>query len=158
MDDKEKSLLDSFADTIKRTFDMASEAASKALDHEPLKQDEGSNVVPAPGEPLVSDPVPPVVTIVKKKARKKSSVDTSGRITPDYDTLLPDTAMPSPKKAARKISKKSPGKAAKQSVPKATKTVAKKSKKAVKKPASSKTVAKKQRRSVVQKKKKAKRG
>ena len=126
MDDKEKSLFDSFADTIKHTFDIATEAASKALEPEPLKPDEELVVVPTPPDALVSDPAAPIVAIVKKKHRKKSGVDTSGRITPDYDTPVPDMPMPSPKKIAKKVSKKP----AKKSVPKAAKTVAKKSKKA----------------------------
>jgi hypothetical protein len=156
MDDKEKSLFDSFADTIKHTFDIATEAASKALEPEQLKPDEELVVVPTPPDAFVSDPAPPIVAIAKKKPRKKSGVDTSGRITPDYDTPLPDTPMPSPKKAAKNVSKKPARKTAKKSVPKAAKKAAKKSKRAGKKSISKKTV-KKQRRSAV-KKKKAKRG
>jgi hypothetical protein len=48
MDDKEKSLFDSFADTIKHTFDVATEAAKKALEPEPLKPDEEVVVLPTP--------------------------------------------------------------------------------------------------------------
>jgi hypothetical protein len=155
MDDKEKSLFDSFADTIKHTFDIATEAASKALEPEPLKPGEELVVVPTPPDAFVSDLASPIVAIVKKKPRKKSGVDTSGRITPDYDIPLPDTPMPSPKKAAKKISKKPARKAAKKSVPKVAEKVTKKSKKVGKKSISKKTV-KKQRRSI-NKKRKAKR-
>jgi hypothetical protein len=153
MDDKEKSLFDSVADTIKHTFDIAAEAASKALEPEPLNPDEELVIVPTPPDPFASDPVPPIVAIVKKKPRRKTGVDTSGRITPDYDFPVPETPMPPPRKAAKKVSKKP----AKKSVRKAAKKVAKKSKKAPKKSNSKKT-AKKQPRSVVKKKKTAKRG
>jgi hypothetical protein len=153
MDDKEKSLFDSLADTIKHTLDIATEAASKALEPEPLKPDEELLIVPTPPDPLIGDPAPPLVAIVKKKPRKKTGVDTSGRITPDYDIPVPKTPLPSPRKAA----KKAPKKPAKKAASKAAKKVAKKSKKAAKKPVSKK-VAKKHSRSAVKKKKKAKRG
>jgi hypothetical protein len=80
MDDKEKSLFDSFADTIKHTFDVATEAAKKALEPEPFKPDEEVVVLPTPPDAFVSDPAPPMVVIVKKKPRKKSAVSMSGRI------------------------------------------------------------------------------
>jgi hypothetical protein len=153
MDDKEKSLLDSFADSLKQTFDIATEAASKALEPEPLKPDEQLLIVPTPPDPFVSDPAPPLVAIVKKKPRKKTGVDTSGRITPDYDIPVPEEPMLSPRKAAKKASKKP----AKKAASKAAKTVAKRSKKTARKSISKKTV-KKQRRSAVVRKKKAKRG
>jgi hypothetical protein len=46
MDDKEKSLFDNFADAVKHTFDVAAEAANKALEPTPLKPDEELVVVP----------------------------------------------------------------------------------------------------------------
>jgi hypothetical protein len=156
MDDKEKSLFDSFADTIKHTFDIAAEAASKALEPEPLKPNE-ELVVPTSPEAFVLDPAPPIIAIVNKKPRKKSDVDTSGRITPDYDIPIPDAPMPSPKKAVKKASKQPAKNAAKKSVSKSAKKVAKKSKKAARKSISKKTV-KKQGRSTEKKKKRAKRG
>jgi hypothetical protein len=149
-DDKEKSLFDSFADTIKHTFDIATEAASKALEPEPLKPGEEIVIVPTPPDPFVSDPAPPIVAIVKKKSRKKTGVDTSGRITPNYDFPVPETPM----KAAKKVSKTP----AKKSVRKAAKKVAKKSKKATKKSITKKTAKKQGRSGVGKKKKKAKRG
>lgn len=152
MDDKEKSVFDSFADTIKRTFDVATEAASKALEPEPLKPDEELLVVPPLPDPFISDPSPPLVAIVKNRSRKKKGVDTSGRITPEYDIPVPESPMPSPRRAA----KKAPKKPAKKAASKAPKTVAKKSKKA-KRPVSKKVV-KKQSRSAAKKKKRAKRG
>jgi hypothetical protein len=152
MDDKEKSLFDSFADSIKHTFDVATEAASKALEPEPLKPDEELVIAPASPDPFISDPAPPLVAIVKKKPRKKTGVDTSGRITPDYDMPVPEAPMPSPRKAA----KKTPKKTAKKAASKASKKVAKKSRKTAKK-SISKKVAKKS-RSAVKKKKKARRG
>ena len=123
MDEKDKSLFDSVADTIKRTFDIATEAATKALEPKQLKPDEESVVVTAPSEASVSDPAPSVVAIVKKATRQKSRVDTSGRITPAYDIPLPDTPMPSPKIAAKKA-KTLGRKTAKKSVQKADKKVA----------------------------------
>ncbi|MEO8319676.1 MAG: hypothetical protein ABI561_15250 [Bradyrhizobium sp.] len=153
MDDKEKSLFDSFADTIKHTFDIATEAASKALEPEPLKPDEKLEVIPTPPDAFVSDSAPPVVAIGKKKPRKKTGVDTSGRITPDYDFPVPETPMPPPRQPAKKVLKMP----ARQSVPKTAKKVAKKSKKAAKKSISKKMV-KTQRRTTVKKRKKAKRG
>jgi Berberine and berberine like len=78
MDDKEKSLFDSFADTIKHTFDVATEAAKKALEPEPLKPDEEVVVLPTPPDAFVSDPAPPMIVIVKKKPGK-SAVSMSGR-------------------------------------------------------------------------------
>jgi hypothetical protein len=47
MDDKEKSLFENFADTVKHTFDVATDAAKKELEPEPLKPDEKIVVVPA---------------------------------------------------------------------------------------------------------------
>jgi hypothetical protein len=168
VDDKEKSVFDSFADTIKNTFDIATEAAKKALEPEPLKPDEEVVVVPAPPDGMISDltaPSPPMVAIVKKKPRKKSAVNTSGRITPVYDIPVPDTPMPAPKKktkkaskkpASKKASKKSHAKSAKKS--KRPKKAPKKSasrvaKKAAKKPSRGSAVKKN-----VKKKKKAKGG
>lgn len=157
MDDKEKSLFDSFADTIKHTFDVATEAAKKALEPEPLKPDEEVVVLPTPPDAFVSDPAPPMVAIVKKKPRKKSAVSMSGRITPDYDIPIPEMPLPTPKKAAKKASKKPAKKAAKKSAPKVAKKVAEKAVKKVakksKKKSSPKTSSKKS-----SKKKKAKRG
>ena len=121
MDDKEKSLFDSFADTIKHTFDIAAEAASKALEPEPLRPDEELVVIPAPPDAFASEPSQPMVAIAKKKLRKKSAVDTSGRITPDYDIPVPDTAMPSPKNGAKAASKKAAKKPAKKAPAKAPK-------------------------------------
>ena len=149
-DDKEKSLFDSFADTIKHTFDIATEAASKALEPEPLKPDEEIVVVPTPPDPFISDPALPIVAIVKKKSHRKAGVDTSGRITPDYDFPVPETPMPPLRKATKKVSKKP----AKKSVRKAAKKVAKKSKKTPKKSISKKTAN----RSVGKKTKRAKSG
>jgi hypothetical protein len=40
MDDKEKSLFENFADTVKHTFDVATDAAKKEIEPEPLKPDE----------------------------------------------------------------------------------------------------------------------
>jgi hypothetical protein len=57
----------------------------KALEPEPLKPDEEVVVVPIPPDGMISDltaPPSPIVAIVKKKPRKKSAVNTSGRITP----------------------------------------------------------------------------
>jgi len=163
MDDKEKSLFDSFANTIKHTFDIAAEAASKALEPEPLRSDEELVVIPAPPDAFASEPSQPMVAIVKKKLRKKSAVDTSGRITPDYDIPVPDTAMPSPKngakaaseKAAMKPAKKAPAKAAKKASKKTVKKPSKKIAKSAKK-AKAKSSAKKKAAQTVARKKKAK--
>lgn len=149
-DDKEKSLFDSFADTIKHTFDIATEAASKALEPEPLQPDEEIVVVPTTPDLFVSDPAPPNVAIVKKNSRKKTGADTSGRITPNYDFPAPETPM----KAAKKASKKP----AKKSVRKGAKKIAKKSKKVTKKSIIKKTAKKQRRNRVGKKKKTAKRG
>src|SRR4051812_27392867 len=111
MDDKDKSLFDSLADTVKHTFEIATEAGSNALEPEPLKRNEELVVVPAPSHPFFSDTAAPLIAIVKKKPRKKSDVDTSGRITPDYDFPVPETPMPSPSKASKKASKNSATKA-----------------------------------------------
>jgi len=162
MDDKEKSLFDSFANTIKHTFDIAAEAASKALEPEPLRSDEELVVIPAPPDAFASEPSQPMVAIVKKKLRKKSAVDTSGRITPDYDIPVPDTAMPSPKngakaaseKAAMKPAKKAPAKAAKKASKKAVKKPGKKIAKKFAKKSKAKSPAKKEAAKTVARKKK----
>jgi hypothetical protein len=161
MDDKEKSLFDSFADTIKHTFDIAAEAASKALEPEPLRPDEELVVIPTPPDAFVSEPSPPMVAIVKKKLRKKSALDTSGRITPDYDIPMPDKPMPSPKKGAEVVSKRAKKKPAKKAPAKkaSKKTVKKPGKKTAKKSAKNskaKSSAKKKAAPTVTKKKKAK--
>jgi hypothetical protein len=132
MDDKDKSIFESVTDTIKNTFDIATEAAKKALEPEPLKADEEVVVMPAPEAADFMSPVPPMVAVVKKKPRKKSAVNTSGRITPTYDIPIPDTPLPTPMKAAKKASRK-PAKKAKKA---ATKS---KAKKAVKKSAAKKS-------------------
>lgn len=120
MDDKDKSILESVTDTIKNTFDIATEAAKKAMEPEPLKADEEMVVVPDPataGSDFMS-PMPPMVAVVKKKPRKKSAADTSGRITPTYDIPVPDTPLPTSKKASKKASSKPAKKAAKKAVKK----------------------------------------
>ena len=48
MDDKEKSIFESVTDTIKNTIDIATEAAKKALEPEPIKPDEGTCGDPCP--------------------------------------------------------------------------------------------------------------
>jgi hypothetical protein len=151
-DDKEKSLFDSFADTIKHTFDIATEAASKALEPEPLKPDEEIVIVPTSPDSFVSDPAPPIVAIVKKKSRKKTGVDTSGRITPNYDFPVSETPMRSPRKAAKKVSKKP----VRKSVRKTAKKVARRSKMATKKSITKKTKKTQRRSGVGKKTKKAK--
>ena len=148
MGDKEKSLLDSFTETIRHTFDIATQAASKALEPEPSKPQKQLVVSPNPTDAFESLPDP--TNVAKKKPRKKSGVDTSGRITTNYDSLDSVTPMPAPKKAA-KVSKTS----AKKSVRKAAKTVVQKSKKKSKKSLPRKTA--KQRRSLGKKRKTAKR-
>jgi hypothetical protein len=118
----------------------------KAQKPEPVESDEEVVVIPAPAtvgiDPM--SPMPPMAAVVKKKPRKKPAVNTSGRITPAYDIPVPDTPLPTPKKAAKKASIRPAKKAvkkskAKKAVKKAVaKTAAKKTKKAA-----SKTTAKK---------------
>jgi hypothetical protein len=132
MDDKEKSLFENFADTVKHTFDVATDAAKKALEPEPLKPDEKIVVVPA-ADAVGTDflaPMPPMIAVVKKKRReaKKPSAE-------------------SPAKAAKK------SKQAKKSAKKATKKTVKKTAKKVSKKKKAKTPSR-----VVKKKKKTKRG
>ena len=157
MDDKEKSLFDSFADTIKHTFDIAAEAASKALQPEPLRPDEELVVIPTPPDAFVSEPSPPMVMVVKKKLPKKSAVDTSGRITPNYDIPIPDTPIPSPqtvaKVASKRPTKKAPEKAAKKASKKTVKKPAKKTAKKSAKNSKAKSSAKKKAAPTVTKKK-----
>jgi hypothetical protein len=43
-------------------------------------------------------PMPPMIAVVKKKQSKKSTVDTSGRITPAYDFPVPNTPLTTKKK------------------------------------------------------------
>jgi hypothetical protein len=160
MDDKEKSLFDTVADTIKHTFDIAAEAASKALAPEPLRPDEELVVVPTAPDAFVSEPSPPMVMVVKKKLPKNSAGDTSGRITPDYDIPIPDTPMPSPKTvakvASKKAAKKAPAKAAKKASKKTVKKPAKKTAKRSAKNSKAKSSAKRKAAPKVTKKKKAK--
>jgi hypothetical protein len=158
MDDKEKSLFDSFADTIKHTFDIAAEAASKALEPEPLRRDEEPVVVPTPPDAFLSEPSPPMVVIVKRKLLKKSAVDTSGRITPDYDIPIADTPMPPRKKAVKvasmKPAKKTPAKAARKASKKTAKKPAEKTaRKSAKKSKAKSSVKRKAAKTVAKKKK-----
>jgi hypothetical protein len=160
MDDKDKSIFESVTDTIKNTIDIATEAAKRAMEPEPIKVDEEVVMIPGPESADPMSPAPPMVAVVKKKPRKKPAVNTSGRITPTYDIPVPDTPLPTPKKAAKKSSKTAKKtakkavkkskvkKAAKKSAPKksakkTTKKTAKKSKKAGVKKTTRKTVAKK---------------
>ena len=137
MDDKEKSIFESVTDTIKNTIDIATEAAKKALEPEPIKPNEELVAIPAPlsiGDDYMS-PMPPMIAVVKKKQSEKSAVDTSGRITPAYDFPVPNTPLTTKKKA-----KKAKRKPAKTTAKKAVKKS--KARKAAKKSAS-RTSAKK---------------
>jgi hypothetical protein len=137
MDDKEKSIFKSVTDTMKNTIDIATEAAKKALEPEPIKPDLELVAIPAPlsiGDDYMS-PMPPMIAVVKKKQSKKSAVDTSGRITPAYDFPVPNTPLPT-KKTAKKAKTKPAKTTAKKAVKKS------KARKAAKKSAS-KTSAKK---------------
>jgi hypothetical protein len=131
MDDKEKSIFESVTDTIKNTIDIATEAAKKALEPDPIKPDEEIVAIPSPlsiGDNFIS-PMPPIIAVVRKKRSKKSAVDTSGRITPAYDFPVPDTPLPTKqtaKKASRKPAKTTVKKAAKKSKTKAAKKSASK--------------------------------
>ena len=73
MDDKEKSVFESVTDAIKHTINIATEAAEKAMEPEPLKRDEELVVVPTPmtaGSDFMSPtPMPPAFIVVKKKRR-----------------------------------------------------------------------------------------
>ena len=141
MDDKEKSIFESVTDTIRNTFEIATEAAKKALEPEPLQPDEEVVMIPAPEVADHMSPMPPMAAVVRKKPRKKSAVDTSGRITPTYDIPIPDTPLPAPKKTA----KKAPSKPTKKTVKKAvTKS---KAKKAVSNPTATKSAKKTARKS-----------
>jgi hypothetical protein len=71
MDDKEKSLFENFADTVKHTFDVAAHAAKKELEPEPLKPDEKIVVVPA-ADAVGTDflaPMPPMIAVAKPRER-----------------------------------------------------------------------------------------
>jgi hypothetical protein len=136
MDDKDKSIFESVTDTIKNTFEVAAEAAKKALEPEPLKPDEEVVMIPAPESADPMSPMPPMVAVVKKKPRKKPAVDTSGRITPTYDIPGPDAPLPTLKKAAKKASSRPAKKAVKKAVTKS------KAKKAVNKSAAKKSAKK----------------
>jgi hypothetical protein len=127
MDDKDKSIFESVADTIKNTFEIATEAAKRAMEPEPLKPDEKVVMIPAPESADPMSPMPPMVAVVKKKPRKKSAIDTFGRITPTYDIPVPDTPLPAPKKTTKKASSRPAKKTVKKAVTKS------KAKKAVKK-------------------------
>lgn len=147
MDDKEKSIFESVTDTIKNTIDIATEAAKKALEPEPIKPDEELVAIPAPlsiGDDYMS-PMPPVIAVVKKKLSKKSAVDTSGRITPAYDFPVPNTPLPT-KKAAKKAKRKPAKTTTKKAMKKST------ARKAAKKSAS-KMSAKKTTKKVAKKRK-----
>ena len=141
MDDKEKSIFESVTDTIKNTFEIATEAAKKALEPEPLQPDEEVVMIPTPE---VADPMsqmPPMATVVKKKPLKKSAVDTSGRITPTYDIPIPDGPLPTSKKTAKKASSKPAKKTVKKAVAKS------KAKRAVKRSTATKSAKKTARKS-----------
>ena len=149
MDDKEKSIFESVTDTIKNTIDIATEAAKKALEPEPIKPNEELVAIPAPlsiGDDYMS-PMPPMIAVVKKKQSEKSAVDTSGRITPAYDFPVPNTPLPT-KKPAKKAKRKPAKTTAKKAVKKS------KARKAAKKSAS-KTSAKKTTKKVAKKTKTA---
>jgi hypothetical protein len=142
MDDKDKSLFENFADTIKHTFDVATDAAKAALEPEPLKPDEELVVVPtsdAVGADFMA-PMPPVTMVVKKKRRKPAA----------------KRAKKAHVAAAKKA--KQAKKSAKTAAKKTENKSAKKSRKAVKKTTKKVTKKAKTPGRVVKKKKKAKRG
>jgi hypothetical protein len=131
MNDKDKSIFESVTDAFKNTIDIATEAAKKALEPDPIKPDEEVVVIPDTigiGADFMS-PMPPMIAVVKKKHRKQSTADTSGRITPAYDFPVPDTPLPILKEPTKKASSRAAKKAAKKAGKKS------KAKKAVKKPA-----------------------
>lgn len=100
MDDKEKSLLESVTDTIKHTIDIATEAAQKALEPEPMKADEELVVVPAPA-PVGADllaPLPPIIVVAKKKRPKPAAKEAA---------KAPKAAKRTAKKAVKKSKTKS---------------------------------------------------
>ena len=141
MDDKEKSIFESVTDTIRNTFEIATEAAKKAMEPEPLHPDEEVVMIPAREVSDPMSPMPPLAVVVKRKPRKNSAIDTSGRTTPTYDIPVPDTPLPASKKTAKKASSKP----AKKPVKKAgTKS---KSKNAVKKSTATKSAGKTARKS-----------
>ena len=75
MDDKEKSLFDRVADGFKDTIEIATEAAKKGLEPEPLKPDEEVVVIPAPAAADFMSPMPPMIAVVKKNlARNQPSI------------------------------------------------------------------------------------
>jgi hypothetical protein len=156
MDDKEKSIFESVTDTIKNTIDIATEAAKKALEPEPIKPDEELVAIPAPlsiGDDFIS-PMPPMIAVVKKKQSRKSAIDTSGRITPAYDFPVPNTPLPT-KNTAKKAKRKPAKTTAKKAV---TKSKARKAaKKSTSKTSAKKKAAKKTKTASKNKSKKSKR-
>jgi hypothetical protein len=131
--DDDKTLIDKTIETIKHVAQVATNAAMHALEPEPVKPGDDVVDLPATGTGiLMDDPVIEPFVIIprrKKSAPRKTTPDTSGRITPTYDFPLPTSKMPVRKKAAKKTAKKTK-----------TKTVAKKrpAKKSAKKNAAKK--------------------
>jgi hypothetical protein len=124
MDDKEKSIFENFADTIKHTFDTAAEAANKPLEPEPLKPDEEVVVMPnlLPVSADLITPTP-LMTVVVKKTRRATSKKAK---------KAPAAEKSAKKSSKRKVAKVAPKKAKKSAVRKSARFTARKAKKAKK--------------------------
>jgi hypothetical protein len=151
-DDKDdKNLIEKTIETVKEIAHIASEAAKHAMEPEPIKPGDEVVYMPATGMGIMGDSLMPPFVAIPKKARKKKTPDTSGRITPTYDFPAPTSKMPVKKKTAKKsktVAKKKPAKkSAKKRAAKKWKSPAKKSaKKSTGKKAVKKKKAKKSKR------------
>jgi hypothetical protein len=164
-DDKEKSIIEKLSDAVKGVVDVASTAATKAMEQpEPDPQQVARTANEQLYIPEATDAAAmPAPLIAAPKASKKNPAPSmSGRITPIYDFPVPDSLMPFPKKRKRKAVVKKAKSAVKKNAPKKSKKTAKKSprSRAAKKNKSAagrNIVGKKRTSKKVSKKKKAKR-
>ena len=108
-DDKEKTIIEKVSDAVKGVLDIASTAATKAMEPDPDPDPE--KVAGTANEqvytPDAGDATMPARLISTPKASKKTATpNTSGRITPTYDFPVPDFPMPSLKKKRKATAKK----------------------------------------------------
>jgi hypothetical protein len=135
-DDKEKTIIEKLSDAVKGVVDIASAAATKAM--EPPESDPQKVAGTANEQVYIPDAAAMPAPLFAEPKIPKKKPNLSGRITPTYDFPVPDSPMPSPKQTKKAGVRKKTGKKATKAatVPKKTgKKAVKKTKKAPKKAA-----------------------
>jgi hypothetical protein len=128
MDDKEKTIVEKFADAVKGAVDIAATAAIRAMEQ---PEADPRKVVRTANEQIYIPEATDAAAMPAPLTKASKTPSMSGRITPTYDFPAPDSPMPLPRKKRKAVVKNS-----KKAI---RKTAPKKSKKAAKKKAAKKT-------------------